>query len=169
MTLGTVGAMPKTPLSLPRQSTPCDVRLPEAALKFRVRHSPPLTTPKFLGGINVTAWLYRDESGKEGVQVNPNTTIEELIRQFGPAETPDAEVGIHSEAKAGEWFRVRPRLRVLQIFSERVPCAKMCGPMLKTYFPGVPWYYYYDRTTWIGPKGNSIKYASDILKMAYGL
>jgi hypothetical protein len=61
--------------------------------------------------------------------VNPNATISELIKQFGPAETPDAEVGIHSIMKATEWFRVRPDLRVLQILSERIPCAKMCAPM----------------------------------------
>jgi hypothetical protein len=58
----------------------------------------------------------------EGIQVNPNVTIAELERLFGPASTPDAEVGFHSEACAAEWFRLRPDLHVLQIFSERVPC-----------------------------------------------
>ena len=143
--------------------------MPQAALQFRLRHPPPLTTAKFLGGINVTAWLYRDKNGVQDIQVNPNTTIEELIRQFGPAETPDAEVGIHSEMKAGEWFRIRPQFQVLQIFSERIPCPKMCGPMLRTYFPGVPWYYYYDRRSWIGANGKVIKYPADVLKSAYGL
>jgi len=128
-----------------------------------------LTTAKFLGAINVTAWLYRDKAGVEGIQVNPNTTIEELIRQFGHAETPDAETGIHSEMNAGEWFRVRPQLQVLQIFSERIPCQKMCGPMLRTYFPGVPWYYYYDKRSWTGADGKLIKYPADVLKVAYGL
>jgi hypothetical protein len=141
------------------------VHLPQAALQFRLHHSPPLTTARFLGGINVTAWLYRDKAGAQGIQVNPNTTIEELIRQFGPAETPDAEVGIHSEMKAGEWFRVRPYFQVLQIFSERIPCPKMCGPMLRTYFPEVPWYYYFDKQSWKGTN----RTAAEILKTAYGL
>jgi hypothetical protein len=157
--------MPKFPSSQPNFASPCDARLPQIALQYRLRNSPPLTTPRFLGGINVTAWLYRDKAGVQSIQVNPNTTIEELIRQFGPAETPDAEVGIHSEMKAGEWFRLRPHLHVLQIFSERIPCSKMCAPMLKTYFPGVPWYYYYDRQSW---KGTGKK-AGEILQSAYGL
>src|SRR5215472_12122467 len=146
--------MPRVPSSYPSYAVPCDPGLPEAALKFRLSHSPPLTTPRLLGGINVTAWLYQDRAGVKGIQVNPNTTIEELIRQFGPAATPDAEVGIHSEMRAGEWFRMHgSQYRVLQIFSERIPCPKMCGPMLRAYFPGVPWYYYYDRRSWIAPNG----------------
>ena len=162
--------MPRVPCSQPSYvQQQCDPRLPQAALSFRLRNSPPLTTPKFLGAINVTAWLYRDEHGIQGIQVNPNTTIAELLRQFGPADTPDAEVGIHSEAKAAEWFRNRPRIQVLQIFSERIPCPKMCGPMLGHYFPGVPWYYYYDRRSWIGGDGKVLKTASDILQIAYGL
>jgi hypothetical protein len=143
--------------------------LPEAALHFRQTQSPVLTTAKYLGAINVTAWLYQDKAGNQGVQVNPNTTIAELIRQFGPAETPDAETGIHSEGKAGEWFRLRPEFQVLQIFSERIPCWKMCGPLLRAYFPGVPWYYHYNRRSWIGRDGKVIKYAADVLKSAYGL
>src|SRR5262245_30999671 len=124
--------MPKPPSSYPDYAPRCDARLPHAALDFRLRRAPALTTPKFLGAINITAWLYRDKTGAEGIQVNPNTPIEELIRKFGPAETPDAEVGFHSEMHAGEWFRVRPQLQVLQIFSERIPCSKMCGPMLRS-------------------------------------
>lgn len=161
--------MPRPPSSYPSVTTACDARLTQAALQFRLRHAPPLTTAKFLGGINVTAWLYRDKNGVQDIQVNPNTTIEELIRQFGPAETPDAEVGIHSEMKAGEWFRIRPHFQVLQIFSERIPCPKMCGPMLRSYFPGIPWYYYYDKRSWIGANGKVIKYSADVLKSAYGL
>jgi hypothetical protein len=161
--------MPRVPNSQPSDARPCDPRLPQAALDFRRRSSPPLTTPRYLGAINITAWLYRDKRGGEDILVNPNTTIAELLRQFGPAETPDAEVGIHSEGKAGEWFRVRPDLQVLQIFSERIPCPIMCGPMLRHYFPGVPWYYYYDRRSWIGPNGRAIKTAGDALKTVYGL
>jgi len=100
---------------------------------------------------------------------NRNTTIAELIKQFGPAETPDAEVGFHSEMRAAEWFRVRPDVRVLQIFSERIPCAKMCAPMLRHYFPGVPWFYYYDSNSWKGPAGERVKRAGAILKSAYEL
>jgi hypothetical protein len=161
--------MPSRPLQYPSHAAPCDPRLPQAALDFRLRHAPPLTTARFLGGINITAWLYQDKAGVQGIQVNPNTTIEELIRQFGPAETPDAEVGIHSEGKAGEWFRLQRHLRVLQIFSERIPCPMMCGPMLRREFPGVPWYYYYNRQSWIGEKGRVIRYPAETLKFAYGL
>jgi len=159
--------MPKVPSSQPSASPRCDIRLPEAALRFRMAHS--LTTPQHLGAINVTAWLYVDRQGVEGIQVNPNTTIAQLVQQFGPADTPDAEVGIHSEGKAAEWFRTRPEFRVLQIFSERIPCAMMCGPLLRHYFPGVPWYYYYDRRSWRGPGGGLITKAAGVLKSAYGL
>jgi hypothetical protein len=134
--------MLRTP-SYPSVAKPCDLRLPMAALQYRLRNSPTLTDTRLLRAINVTAWLYRDRNGFEGIQVNPNTTIEELIRQFGPPDTPDAE-----------WFRVRSGCQVSQIFSERIPCPKMCGPMLRTYFPGVPWYYYYDRRSWIVAGGN---------------
>ena len=161
--------MPKVPLTRPLDSRPCDRRLPEAALDFRRTNAPPLTTPKYLGAINITAWLYRDKQGNEHIQVNPNTTIAELLRQFGPAATPDAEVGIHSEGKAAEWFRMRPHLRVLQIFSERIPCPKMCGPLLRHYFSGVPWYYYYDKSSWLGPGGSVVKTAAEVLKTAYSL
>jgi hypothetical protein len=101
--------------------------------------------------------------------VNPNTTIAELVKQFGPAKTRDAEVGFHSEMHAAEWFRIRPDFKVLQIFSERVPCPKMCAPMLRTYFPGVPWFYYYDASSWRAAEGEYITKAGSVLKSAYGL
>jgi len=160
--------MLRTPIAKPVEAR-CDMRLPEAALAFRRRNAPPLVTPRYLGAVNVTAWLYRDPQGVERIQVNPNTTIAELLAQFGPAATPDAEVGIHSEGKAAEWFRVRPDLRVLQIFSERIPCPRMCAPLLTHYFRGVPWFYYYDRNSWRGPGGGLIKTAGDALKTVYGL
>ncbi|HEY7338202.1 MAG TPA: hypothetical protein VH639_25160 [Bryobacteraceae bacterium] len=161
--------MPRTPSSYPDFAMPCDRRLPQQALQYRLRHSPPLTSGKFLGAINVTAWLYVDKTGKRDVQVNPNTTIKELMRKFGPAETPDAEVGFHSEMNAAEWFRRKPYLQVLQIFSERIPCREMCGPMLKAYFPGVPWYYYYNARSWKDERGKIFKYAGEVLKSAYEL
>ncbi len=161
--------MAKIPSSQPMGSPRCDPRLTEAALNYRRHNDPPLTSLKYLGAINVTAWLYRDSQGVQGIQVNPNTTIGELLKQFGPADTPDAEVGIHSEAKAAEWFRLRPTFRVLQIFSERIPCPKMCAPLLRTYFPGVPWYYYYYRRSWLGPNGKPVRTAGEILRSAYGL
>jgi hypothetical protein len=158
----------KIPSSFPDFSPRCDPRLPQAALAFRRQQVPPLTGLAELGAMNITAWLYRDERGVESIQVNPNITIGQLRQQFGPPETPDAEVGIHSEAQAAEWFRTRPRFRVLQIFSERIPCAKMCGPMLRHYFPGVPWYYYYDRRSWFGGShGGLVKTAAAALKSAY--
>jgi hypothetical protein len=156
--------MPRIPSSQPVDSSRCDVRLPDAALAYRRRNG--LTDFSCLRSANITAWLYRDTLGVEGIQVSPNTTIQELVAQFGPADTPDAEVGIHSEAKAAEWFRERPDLRVLQIFSERIPCPYMCAPLLRHYFPGVPLYYYYDRRSWRGSGGMS---AADVLKAAYGL
>lgn len=161
--------MLRVPSSQPFDSPRCDTRLPEAALTFRMTNNPRLTTPKYLGAINVTARLYLDEQGVERIQVNPNTTIAELLKQFGPADTPDAEVGIHSEGKAAEWFRIKPRFKVLQVFSERIPCPTMCAPMLRHYFRGVPWYYYYDRNSWRGQGGKLLKTAGDILKTVYGL
>lgn len=161
--------MLRVPNARPMDSPRCDPRLPEAALRYRRTANPQLTTREALGAINVTAWLYRDRNGVEGIQVNPNTTIADLTRVFGPAATPDAEVGIHSEGRAAEWFRLRQDLRVLQIFSERVPCAKMCAPLLRHYYPGVPWYYYYDSGSWVGNRGEMLKRAGDILKTVYGL
>ncbi len=159
----------RIPSSNPMDSPRCDMRLPESALDFRRRHQPPLTDDKHLRAINVTAWLYTDQTGGQKILVNPNTTIAELLQQFGPAATPDAEVGIHSEAKAAEWFRIRPKLKVLQIFSERIPCPMMCAPLLRHYFPNVPWYYYYDRRSWAGPRGGHLRTAADVLKSVYGL
>lgn len=157
--------MPKTPSSRPSFARLCDPLLPQTALQFRLQHSPPLTTDRFLSGFNVTVWLYRDDRGAKKVRVNLNTTIAELNRRFGPAETPDAEVGFHSEMLAADWFRIQRGLQVMQIFSERIPCPKMCAPMLRTYFDGVPWYYYYDRQSW---KGTNRK-VGNILKSAYEL
>ena len=63
---------------------------------------------------------------------------------------------------------MRPQFRVLQIFSERIPCPKMCAPMLRHNFPGVPWYYYYDRRSWIGDsQGGLVKTAAEVLKSSY--
>lgn len=161
--------MPRIPNSKPIDSPRCDLRLPDAALRYWRTANPVLTSPKALGTINVTAWLYRDKNGIEGIQVNPNVTIAALAKVFGPAATPDAEVGWHSEGLAAEWFRTRPDLTVLQIFSERVPCLGMCAPMLRRYYPGVPWHYYYDSNSWRGNNGERIKRAGDILKTVYGL
>ena len=161
--------MPRVPNSRPADSPCCDVRLPDAALRYRRTAAPLLTTREALGVINVTAWLYKDKRGVEGIQVNPNVTIAELVRLFGPAPTRDAEVGFHSEGRAAEWFRMRTDLQVLQIFTERIPCRQMCAPMLQHYYPGVPWYYYYDASSWLGNRGELLKRAGDILKTAYGL
>jgi hypothetical protein len=164
--------MPRVPLNRPYWSSSCDPRLPQAALAFRIGSAPQLTTATYLSQINVTAWLYRDENGNEAIKVNPNIRIQEIIKRFGRAESPDAEIGIHSEGIAAQWFRDQLReqdLEVLQIFSERIPCKKMCGPMLDHYFPGVPWYYYYGRDTWYGPGGRVERRAGDVLKTVYGL
>src|SRR5215471_8001674 len=161
--------MPRVPSSWPYDAGRCDMRLPEAALAFRKGTNPPLTSLADLGAMNITVWLYEDRNHVQSIQVNPNITLAQLRRQFGPPDSPDAEVGIHSEGQAAEWFRVRPGLRVLQIFSERIPCRKMCAPMLQTYFRGVPWYYYYDRRSWIGGSGGLVKTAAAALKAAYML
>jgi hypothetical protein len=160
--------MPKIPNAMPIESPRCDPRLPEAALRYRRISNPPLTARDALGAINVTAWLYRDRNGVEGIKVNPNVTIAKLARAFGAASTPDAEVGFHSEGRAAEWFRVRQHLQVLQIFTERIPCRN-CGPLLRHYYPGVPWYYYYDSKSWRGNRGELLRRAGDILKTVYGL
>jgi len=164
--------MPKVPLNRPSCSSCCDPRLPQAALAFRIGNSPRLTSPTYLSQINVTAWLYRDENGNELIKVNPNVRISEIIARFGPAESPDAEVGIHSEGIAAQWFHDQRRehtFEILQIFSERIPCKKMCGPMLDHYFPGIPWYYYYDRNTWYAPTGRIDRRAGEVLMTVYGL
>jgi len=151
----------KTPAAVPPYDPArADMRLPTAALKFRADHG--LLTPEDLLHLNITAWLYRDRQGVEGIQVNPNTTIAQLRAQFGPADTRDAEVGIHSEAKAADFFRGRPDLTVVQIFTERIPCAAMCAPLLSNYFGGIPVFYYYDRRSWSGSKS-----ASEVLQGIY--
>ena len=159
--------MPRTPSSRP-DGLICDPRLPVEALAFR-RAAPELLSLDGLGRINVTAWLYLDDRGVSQVKVNPNITIAQIRAEFGRAATPDAETGIHSEGIAGQFFKENPRYRVLQIFSERVPCRMMCAPMLRHYFAGVPWFYYYDRESWRGNEGELIKRAGEALKVAYGL
>jgi hypothetical protein len=161
--------MPKLPLSYSDYAAPCDLRLPQKALQYRLDYPPPLTTDRLLNGFNVTAWLFQDKAGKQDIRVALNTTIEELKQKFGPAATPDAEVGFHSEMIAAQWFRGKSHLQVLQIFSERIPCPNMCRPMLRSLFSGVPFYYYYDRRSWIGAGGKLIKYPADVLKSVYGL
>ena len=159
--------MPKTPSSEPSFGPLCDPRLPTAALAYRRKNN--LLSPSDLGAINVTAWLYRDKQGVEGVQVNPNVTIAHLKQLHGSAATPDAEVGFHSEALAAEWFRTRPQFTVLSIFTERYPCAKSCAPLLRTYYPGRTWYYYYKPSSWTNDRGQFIARAAGILKSVYGL
>lgn len=160
--------MPKMPSSRP-QGLRCDPRLLTEALGYRRTCNPPLVSPEALGKINVTAWLYLDEAGVRRVKVNPNITIAQIQQEFGRAPTRDAETGIHSEGIAGQFFKDNPRFRVLEIFSERIPCRKMCASMLHNNFPGVPWFYYYDRDSWRGSDGDLIKRAGEILKVAYGL
>jgi hypothetical protein len=147
----------------------CDIRLPQAALAYRRTNN--LLTPESLQRINVTAWLYETVNGGENIRVNPNIPITDLIKQIGhPAATPDAEAGLHSEGIAAEWFRLqRDVKRVLQIFTERIPCGagspgrgKMnCEALLATYYKGVPVYYYH---SWMS--GNDV---AKTLRIAYEL
>lgn len=159
--------MPKVPSSRP-DGYKCDPRLPIEALIFR-RSVPELMSLEGLGRINVTAWLYLDDHGVRQVKVNPNITLAQIRAEFGRAPTRDAEIGIHSEGIAGEFFRQNPGFRVLEIFSERIPCKIMCAPMLRHNFPGVPWFYYYDRNSWRGNNGELIRRAADALRAAYEL
>jgi hypothetical protein len=46
----------------------------------------------------------------------------------------------------------------------------MCAPMLRHYYPGVPWYYYYDMNVWRnGPRDQLLLRVAAALKTAYGL
>ncbi|MDX2149829.1 MAG: hypothetical protein SFV54_03775 [Bryobacteraceae bacterium] len=162
--------MPKIPSSQPIWADRCDPRLPQAALDFRLKHNPLLTTPEYFGALNITAWLYTDPKARtQGIHVACNVTIKQVIEAFGHAETPDADLGLHSEGIAAEWFRLRPHLRVQQIFTERIPCPKTCAPLLRHYYPNVPWYYYYDRRSFVGDNGQLILHAGRGLKTAYGI
>jgi len=160
--------MPKTPCSWPDCVHLCDKRLPEEALRIRRVHNPPLLSDRYLNGFNVSVWLYRDADGQLGHKGFLNTTITELNSRFGPAETPDADVGFHSEMLAGQWFKDSRNFTPIQIFSERIPCPKMCAPMLRTSFPGLPWFYYYKRATWEQGRGVR-KNPAEILRSVYEL
>ena len=146
----------------------CDLRLPEIALEYRRQNS--LLSNDALSGINVTAWLYRDSSGVERVQVNPNTTKAELREKF-PLKNSNAngqEVGLHSEQMAAAWFQSQRSTKVMQIFTERFPCWE-CSNFLQRHYPGYPWYYYYDRRNWKGDDGEIIRKIAETLRHAYGL
>ncbi|MGC2637592.1 MAG: nucleic acid/nucleotide deaminase domain-containing protein [Acidobacteriaceae bacterium] len=159
--------MAKRPGSRP-EGFQCDLRLPIAALAYR-QENPELMTETGFGRINVTAWLYRNERGEEGIRVNPNITMAAIRKEFGRAPTRDAETGLHSEGIAAQFFKENPSFRVLAIFSERVPCRMQCAPLLRNYFPGVPWFYYYDRNSWRGDDGRLLKKAAAALRVAYEL
>ena len=159
--------MPKIPSSDPAFGPACDSRLPAAALAYRRTNG--LLSQTDLGALNITAWLYSNKQSVEDVQVNPNVTIAHLKQLYGSAATPDAELGFHSEAMAAEWFRTRPDLKVLQIFTERYPCSKTCAPLLRHYYPGRAWHYYYRPSSWTNDRGQFIARAAAILKSAYGL
>lgn len=166
--------MPRVPASTPsdwRDKMPmphCDPRLPEEALTYRRMHA--LTDDRSLGAINVTAWLYRDEKGREHVQVNPNIPISELRKQNVNEETRTRNVGFHSEFMTAEWFRTKVGFRVLQIFTERVPCSQ-CADFLRTFYRGVPcWYYYIDRKSLSGTTPQErYQQVVDGLRYVYGL
>jgi hypothetical protein len=55
--------MPKIPISRPIDSPRCDLRLPEAAFRYRSTANPSLTAREARGAINVTAWLYPNSEG----------------------------------------------------------------------------------------------------------
>jgi hypothetical protein len=149
----------------PNPAALCDLRLPFEALLYRRTHN--FLTPHHLRRLNITAWLYQDEHGViQKPLVNPNVPIQEIIRQFGRADTPDAEVGLHSEGIAAEWFRTQRKFRVLQIFTERIPCGPgrmNCAALLAAYFKGVPVYYYHTSRTYNGQD------VAETLRWKYGL
>ena len=158
--------MVRLPSAFSPYSGPCDLRLPREALAYR--RSRGILTAQALGAINVTAWLYADAQGRQQVTVHENTPIAQIRAEFGPAATPDAEVGFHSEGHAAEWFRTHQRCTVLQIFTERIPCYE-CGSLLRRYLPGVPWYYYYAKHSWKDADGRRLLRVANALKTAYGL
>ena len=145
---------------------PCDSRLPEAALEFRREMA--WTDEESLGRYNVTAWLYRDAQGHQGVQVNPNEPMRNLRKAKG--HDPDLpNVGFHSEFLAADWFRKQHGLSVLQIFTERAPCRD-CGDFLRAWYRNVPgWYYYVDRNILSGDKSSVRHQVASALKHVYGL
>src|SRR5688572_2600071 len=91
--------MPRIPSSTPSDwkdrlgLPPCDPRLPEAALAYRRENG--LTDERSLGTINVTAWLYKDAQGRQGVQVNPNIPIKQL-RSMAPSTRTSRSVSTRS-------------------------------------------------------------------------
>lgn len=156
--------------------SPCDPRLPEAALAHRRGNS--LLDEESLGTFNVTAWLYKDNHGREAVQVNPNdrakdirAKAEQSKRSGRPSRTADDEpwIGYHSEFNAAEWFRTRRDLRVLQIFTERAPCAD-CADFLRHWYGHIPcWYYYVDRKILDRSKEPVRAQVAAALRVVYGL
>ena len=59
----------KTPAAVPPYDpSRADMRLPEAAFKFKADNR--LLGTDDMRHLNITAWLYRDNQGVEGVQVN---------------------------------------------------------------------------------------------------
>lgn len=155
--------MPKIPNSRP-DGFVCDPSLPMKALEYRQAHD--LVSKEKLGTINVTAWLYKNHLGATNVQVNANVTMAEIRAEFGPPPTRDADFGIHSEAFAAEFFRRNPKFSVLQIFTERIPC-KNCAELLKNFFPGRPWFYYYNRSSFINDDYKVIMQAGEALWHCY--
>lgn len=152
----------------------CDMRLPQAALAYRQsqtyrpgqgQRQVSLVTAKALGAFNITSWLYIDKAGTQRVQTNPNVRMAELIQQFGPAETLDAELGLHSEGIAAQWFidNYSTWSEVKQIFTERIPCYRCSMTLKNSMFKDVPVFYYYDGNTLL------LDNTARILKTCYGL
>ena len=121
-----------------------------AAWDFRNRDG--LTNQQQLAAMNVTAWLYTsNKTGRDEIYVIRNITKNEIIAALGPAQTPQAEVGFHAEALAGQFFLTNiSKSKVKQIFSERFPCSNKggsnalgCKQMLQNYFSSIPVYYMY--------------------------
>lgn len=142
----------------------CPYALPQQALIYRRKHR--LLSLQSLGAFNLTAWAYETPEKSSGVYVAANTPLRELAREFA---IPDLLVGVHSEMHAAEWFRLRQKLRVTSIFTERIPCFE-CSSMLRNTYPGVPVYYYFNRASWTqGQWQLMLRSAGQALKEAYEL
>src|SRR6267378_3241120 len=61
-------------------------------------------------------------------------TADALTRATGSRDDSRIDPGEYEHYGAAESFRMQPRLRVLQISSERIPCPMLCGSMLRNYF-----------------------------------
>ncbi len=103
--------------------------------------------PSAFSSHNVSVWVLVRDGASEYV-ADHNVTIKEVNKVDSPGKRSNrlANVGFHSEPLVGERLRTRRDVlsgltQVHAIFTERMPCFD-CNAFLKTYYPGVPIYFY---------------------------